>query len=207
MDISRRAAVTRIGAAGTIMLVAPGDALALLAVTPRATMGPFYPNAKPVEQDADLSLLRGRRALGELIEVTGRVLDDRGNPLPGTRVEIWQANAAGRYAHARDSNPAPLDPNFQGFGWLTTDRLGRYRFVSVKPGPYPAGGALPRPPHIHLAIQGSRDRLVTQMIFPGEPLNETDDVIASGDRARLTARQLGSRADGAQRLGWDIILG
>jgi protocatechuate 3,4-dioxygenase, beta subunit len=208
MDLSRRTAIVRVGTVGALALLSPSSALAALRPTPRAIKGPFYPLALPPERDSDLSLLQGRRrALGELIEVSGRLLDIRGNPLGGALVEIWQANAAGRYAHRSDPNPAPLDPNFQGYGQLRTDRGGHYRFLTIRPGAYPIGdGAPPRPPHIHVQIAASTGRLVTQMIFPGEPLNATDAVIAAADRERLTARGLGTAAGGARRFGWDIVV-
>ena len=206
MHISRRTALGSLGAAGSAILLLPGPALGQLRRTPNAILGPFSPNAKPAEQDADLSLVKGRRAQGQLVEISGRVLDLRGRPVPRARVEIWQANAAGRYAHPADSNAAPIDPNFQGFGWLSSDRLGRYRFLSVKPGAYPDPSGALRPPHIHLEVRSQGSRLVTQMLFPGEPLNDTDRVLANVDRKRLTAAALGQSADGARRLGWDIIL-
>lgn len=207
MEISRRSAIGQIGVVGTVALLLPARALARFSPTPSAVMGPFYPLIKPAEQDADLSLLKGhKRALGQLIEVTGRVLDLRGNPVRRAEMEIWQANAAGRYSHPADDNPAPLDPNFQGYGFLRTDQLGRYRFVSIKPGAYPAGPGSTRPPHIHLEIRSTRQRRVTQMLFPNEPLNDRDDAIPAPDRPPLIARDLGMGADGARRYGWDIIL-
>ena len=189
------------------MLLMPGSAFAQLRRTPHVNLGPFYPLAKPDEVDADLSLVKGRkRALGQLIEVSGRVLDLRGRPVPRAQLELWQANAAGRYTHPADPNPAPLDPNFQGYGLLRTDRLGRYRFVSIKPAPYPDPTGSFRAPHIHLDVRSARSRLVTQMLFPGEALNKTDRITALADRSQLTAWDLGMGADGARRFGWDIIL-
>lgn len=207
MQVGRRKALVRMGEAGAALLLLPGTALAQLRRTPAAVMGPYYPVAKPPEADWDLSLLSGReRAVGELIEVTGRVLDFRGNPVPNARVEVWQANAAGRYNHPADGNPAPVDPNFQGYGLLRSDRKGSYRFRSVKPGPYPDENGSPRPPHIHFDVTGRSSRLVTQMLFPGEPLNETDDVIEPRKRPALTSREAGRSAAGARRFNWDVIL-
>ena len=206
MEISRRTAIVRVGTVGTLALLSPASALAALRPTPAAIKGPFYPLVLPPERDFDLSLLKGRRAVGQLVEISGRLLDARGKPLGGALIEIWQANAAGRYAHRRDPNPAPLDPNFQGYGQLRTDSRGNYRFLTIKPGAYPDGDGSPRPPHIHVQVAARRSPLVTQMIFPNEPLNERDDVIPAKDRARLTARDLGKGAGGAQRFGWDIIL-
>jgi protocatechuate 3,4-dioxygenase beta subunit len=122
------------------------------------------------------------------------------------RIELWQANAAGRYAHRGDTSSAPLDPNFQGFARLVTGRDGSYRYTTIKPGAYDDGDDSPRPPHIHLDVSGNTDRVVTQMIFAGEPLNERDDVIPQWARARLTATPLGRGTNGALRYRWNIIL-
>lgn len=176
--------------------------------TPTGDIGPFYPVAYRGDADNDLTLIRGRsgRATGKVIEVTGRVLDVRGNPVSSAKIELWQANAAGRYSHPGDTNPAPLDPNFQGYGKLTAGRDGSYRYTTIKPGAYPDGDDSPRPPHIHLDVIGRTDRLVSQMLFPGEPLNDTDDVVPNWARARLTATALDVGADGIARYRWDIIL-
>jgi protocatechuate 3,4-dioxygenase beta subunit len=133
---------------------------------------------------ADLSRLDGQAAqgtaLGERIIVEGRVLDEDGRPVPDTMIEIWQANAAGRYHHARDQHDAPLDPNFRGEGRVFTDAAGRYRFVSVKPGSYPWRNHPNawRPNHIHYSLfgPGFATRLITQMYFPGDPLLALDPI-------------------------------
>ncbi|MGH9941694.1 MAG: protocatechuate 3,4-dioxygenase [Pyrinomonadaceae bacterium] len=147
-------------------------------LTPRVTRGPFYPLMKPLDTDADLTLLAGNknRAEGRIVHLAGRVLNDRGEPVTGAKVEIWQANAHGRYAHSSDPNTAPLDPNFQGFGVQTTDGEGRYRFKTIKPGAYPTGPTRKRPPHIHFDVAGKINRLTTQMFFAGEALNEQDQL-------------------------------
>ena len=117
---------------------------------------------------------------GQRIVVTGRVLDEDGRPVPNTVVEIWQANAAGRYIHAKDDWPAPLDPNFTGVGRVITDEQGRYRYVTIRPGAYPWGNHKNawRPAHIHLSLLGPAfaTRLVTQMYFPDDPLIEIDPI-------------------------------
>ncbi len=120
----------------------------------------------------------GPRAVGQLIRVSGRVTDEDGSPAAGVVMEIWQANAAGKYVHAMDDHAAPLDPNFIGQGRLVTDEDGRYEAFTIKPGAYPVlySGWWWRPPHIHFSILGLSwmNRFITQIFFPGEPLNETD---------------------------------
>lgn len=128
----------------------------------------------------DLTRQHKGEALGQRIIVSGQVLDDRGRPQPHTLVELWQANAAGRYIHAKDCWNAPLDPNFTGAGRAITDAEGRYRFVTIKPGAYPWGNHANawRPEHIHFSLFGPAfaTRLVTQMYFPGDPLIPLDPI-------------------------------
>lgn len=128
----------------------------------------------------DLTRQHKGEALGQRIIVSGRVLDDRGRPVPHTLVELWQANAAGRYIHAKDNWNAPLDPNFTGAGRAITDAEGRYRFITIKPGAYPWGNHANawRPEHIHFSLFGPAfaSRLVTQMYFPGDPLIPLDPI-------------------------------
>ncbi len=129
---------------------------------------------------SDLTTQHEGVALGQRIVVTGRVLDENGRPVPRTVIEIWQANSAGRYAHARDQWDAPLDPNFSGAGRVITDDDGAYRYVTVRPGAYPWGNHHNawRPAHIHLSLLGPAfaTRLVTQMYFPDDPLIEIDPI-------------------------------
>jgi protocatechuate 3,4-dioxygenase beta subunit len=130
---------------------------------------------------ADLSRHAGGEALGERIIVTGRVLDQDGRPVPNTLVEIWQANACGRYTHPGDQHDAPLDPHFDGAGRVLTDENGVYRFITVKPGAYPWRNHHNawRPQHIHFGLFGSgfATRLITQMYFPGDPLIPLDPIL------------------------------
>lgn len=149
--------------------------------------------------DANLAVPEGGRgmALGQFIHVSGQVLDEDGRPVAGAIIEIWQANAAGRYFNPLDTRDAPLDPNFVGNGRARADAQGRYAFFTIKPGAYPVPGSGRwwRPPHIHFSVLGpsSLSRLVTQMYFPGEPLNAHDRLILSlpdpAAQARLVARQ------------------
>jgi protocatechuate 3,4-dioxygenase beta subunit len=144
----------------------------------------------------DLTAFGKGQPIGERIIVAGRVLDEDGRPIRRSLVEIWQANAAGRYAHDSDQHPAPLDPNFRGTGQMLTDDDGAFRFLTIKPGAYPWRNSPNawRPAHIHFSLFGSRNdsRLVTQMYFPGDPLLAYDPVIhAIADpaaRERLVSR-------------------
>lgn len=203
--------------AGSAGLIAASAAVApLLAAPPRRTagqaLGPFYPQTKPRDSDADLTLIQGReeRAQGQVIYVSGRVLSIAGAPLAGVSIEVWQANTHGRYAHPGDDNPAPLDPNFQGYARLVTDEQGRYRMKTIKPAGYPAGG-FNRPPHIHVDVAGQSSRLVTQMYFAGEPLNDRDPLLASAGANRnglIVSFEKGGRdiEPGALSGHWDIVL-
>jgi protocatechuate 3,4-dioxygenase, beta subunit len=168
------------------------------------------------ECDHDLTRQHDGEPVGERITVSGRVLDTEGKPLRDTLVEIWQANAAGRYAHRRDRWPAPLDPNFNGAGRCLSDDEGRYRFTTIKPGPYPWGNHENawRPAHIHFSLLGRAfaQRLVTQMYFPGDQLLELDPIFNSvGDpkaRERLVSRFSieGSEPNWALAYEFDIYL-
>ncbi len=145
--------------------------------------------------EADLTLSSAGAPLGERIVVSGRVLDGDGGPVPGTLVEIWQANAAGRYAHSSDRHDAPLDPCFAGVGRCVTDADGRYRFTTIKPGAYPWQNHANawRPAHLHFSLLSGAlaSRLVTQMYFPGDPLLAEDPIFHSVPecaRERLVSR-------------------
>jgi protocatechuate 3,4-dioxygenase beta subunit len=185
-----------------------------LARTEDQVLGPFYPMEKPLDRDADLTLVRGRRASaqGQIIHLGGRVVDIHGKPLSGIKVEIWQANARGRYAHVNDTNPAPIDPNFQGYGVQVTDKFGRYRFKTIKPGAYPTGiGDWMRPPHVHFDVTGRHEALVTQMYFPGEALNAKDQLLQSAAPGQPTlvskvAPSKDASEAGALLVSWDIVL-
>jgi protocatechuate 3,4-dioxygenase, beta subunit len=130
------------------------------------------------DNDLSKTVNGAQRAIGQRIWVAGRVIDQDGSPIAGAVIEIWQANAAGKYVHEMDHFDAPLDPNFTGIGRIVTDTEGCYKFQSIKPGAYPvmASDWWWRPPHIHFSILGPSwmSRFVTQIFFPGEPLNEAD---------------------------------
>jgi protocatechuate 3,4-dioxygenase, beta subunit len=162
---------------------APTSPLVILPHTLSETTGPAFGEGAVDEVDSDLTRQHAGEPLGERIAVTGRVTDDLGHPVRNTLVEVWQANAAGRYAHRVDRHPAPLDPNFTGAGRCLTDDAGCYRFVTIKPGAYPWGNHPNawRPQHIHFSLFGRAftERLVTQMYFPGDPLLEFDPIFQS----------------------------
>ena len=174
----------------------PKRPLIILPHTLSELTGPVYGHESVVANDSDLTRQHTGEPLGERIIVTGRVTGEDGRPVRDTLVEIWQANAAGRYIHVRDQHPAPLDPNFSGAGRCVTDAEGRYRFVTVKPGAYPWKNHANawRPAHIHLSLFGPSflSRLVTQMYFPGDPLIPLDPILNAvpdmAARARMISR-------------------
>ena len=179
--------------------------------TSAQALGPFYPLVHPADHDADLTRVKGRAgtAAGQPINVIGRVVDLGGNPIGNAEVELWQCNAAGRYDHPGDAaNPATLDPNFQGFARLSTDRDGQFKFRSVKPKDYgtPIGR---RTPHIHFDIRGRGERLVTQMYFPNEPLNDFDILLKSAEpRESVIAEAIDPLSGDPQALAyrWTVVI-
>ena len=194
----------------------PQRPLVLLPHTLTELTGPVYGHDSVTPHDADLTLQHAAAPLGERIIVTGRVLDEAGRPVPETLVEIWQANAAGRYVHVRDQHPAPLDPNFTGAGRAVTDAHGRFRFVTIKPGAYPWGNHPNawRPAHIHFSLFGRSflSRLVTQMYFPGDPLFPFDPIFNSVTDPRARSRMVSrfdldtTEPDWALGFVFDIVL-
>src|SRR5882762_8349124 len=157
LDLSRREILKMSAITGVASVVSTRFAIARAAAhpTPEQILGPFYP-LKPLDQNTDLTRVSGRpgRAEGQVLTVMGRVLNLNGEPVRNAKVEIWQANAHGRYTHPSDMNPAPLDPNFEGAAILTADDDGRYQFKTIKPAAYPAGPNRMRPAHIHFQVSG-----------------------------------------------------
>ena len=173
--------------------------------------GPFYPQLKPRDADTDLTLIRGHRerAAGQVVQLSGRIMNTRGEPVRNARIEIWQANTNGRYTHRSDPNTqAPLDPNFEGYAQVRTDRDGRYAITTIKPGPYPAARGDMRAPHIHFEIQGSVDRKVTQLFFPDEPLNAQDRHLNSVRRPETIIANVSASSSGGGVIiaAWDVVL-
>jgi len=195
------------GAAG--LLVAQAASARTIA-TPRQTAGPFYPFIKPLDADADLTLLKGSPgpAKGEVIEVTGRIFALNGAPLEGAVVEIWQADSNGRYDHILDFGSGTRDENFQGYGAVRADDAGGYLFRTIRPKFYDTGIGQ-RTPHIHFRVTAeAAGELVTQMYFPGEQLNGQDFVLqgleSDAARAAVTAR---AEESTVPRYGFDLVLG
>jgi protocatechuate 3,4-dioxygenase, beta subunit len=179
--------------------------------TPDQTAGPFLPLKEPA-WTVDLTRVTGRsgRARGQVIYVVGRVLNLSGEPVPNARIEVWQANSYGRYRDPRDTNSAPLDPNFDGSALLVSDRDGRYRFETIKPAAYRAGPNLIRPAHIHFQVSGKEDRLVTQMYFENDPYNATDPILNSAPLKQLLITKMldpspGMEA-GSKMVIFDIVI-
>lgn len=190
------------------MLLACPALAGRLVPTPAQIAGPFYPLQPPLDDDNDLTRVRGRSgvARGRIVDLDGCILDPDGLPIQGARVEIWQCDANGRYHHPHDQG-GPLDPGFQGFGHNVTDQEGRYRFRTIRPVPYPG-----RTPHIHFAVfVPGRRPFTTQLYVEGEPRNEGDFLFRGipVERRRLVLAEFaparGSRADLAAR--FDIVLG
>lgn len=170
----------------------PTQPLVVVPQTLSEITGPLFVRGDVRPGDGDLTRQHRGRPLGERIIVSGRVLDEDGRPVPHTLVEVWQANAAGRYAHGVDRHDAPLDPNFSGAGRALTDAKGRYRFLTIRPGEYPWRNHPNawRPAHIHFSVFGPAilTRLVTQMYFPGDPLLPRDPMYMSIADERARAR-------------------
>jgi protocatechuate 3,4-dioxygenase, beta subunit len=193
VNLDRREVLVMFAALASSALVAPGSAVAQtkLQRTPGQILGPFYP-LKPLPPTSDLTRVPGRsgRAQGQVLNVMGKVVNLSGEPVRNATVEIWQANTYGRYTHPSDSNPAALDPNFDGSAVVKTDSDGRYQFKTIKPAAYPAGPSLIRPAHIHFQVSGREDRLVTQMYFAGDPHNATDPFLNSAPAKDLLITKL-----------------
>jgi protocatechuate 3,4-dioxygenase beta subunit len=177
---------------------------------------PCFGQQDVAAEEADLTIQHSGEPIGERIVVTGRVIDGAGRPVAHQLVEVWQANAGGRYIHKRDQHPAPLDPNFTGVGRCLTGADGTYRFVTIKPGPYPWRNHLNawRPAHIHFSLFGTdfTQRLVTQMYFPGDPLFPLDPIYQSITDQKARDRLVAaydhdlSRPEWSTGYRWDIVL-
>ena len=203
-DLSRRRLVL---AGGAWLLVGRAAAAMRLEPTPAQTAGPFYPSEPPLEDDNDLTHVRGASgvAQGRITDLGGRLLDRNGQPIQAARIEIWQCDATGRYHHLEDRG-GRIDPNFQGFGRTVTDPAGRYRFRTIRPVPYPG-----RTPHIHFAVFSEGQRpFTTQLYIRDEPRNTGDFVFESvpaEQRALVLADFFSAQRDSAELAArFDLIL-
>ena len=194
----------------------PRQSLVMLPYTISERTGPVFDPGIIRAQDNDLTAQHQGEPIGERILVHGRIFDEDGKPVGGALVEVWQANAAGRYRHRMDQHHAPLDPNFTGFGRMMTDDEGYYRFMTIKPGAYPWGNHANawRPAHIHFSLFGAGilSRLVTQMYFPGDPLQPLDPIFNSIADEKARNRLVShfdiatTQPNYALAFGFDIVL-
>jgi protocatechuate 3,4-dioxygenase beta subunit len=193
----------------------PKQPLVLLPQRLGEITGPLLGEQRVGRYDNDLTIQHPEEPQGQRIVVTGKVLDGDGRPIPNTLVEVWQANAGGRYRHDLDRHPAPLDPNFSGVGRTMTDADGSYEFITIQPGAYPWRNHHNawRPAHIHFSVFGTAftQRLITQMYFPGDPLFHQDPIF---NAARPEAREAmiarfdleSTVPEWALAYRWDIVL-
>jgi protocatechuate 3,4-dioxygenase beta subunit/protocatechuate 3,4-dioxygenase alpha subunit len=174
-----------------------------LVATTSQTVGPFFSIGLEWLERSELA---PTTAAGQRVSVGGRVIDGDGQPVPDAFLELWQANAHGRYAHSEDAQTQPLDPAFRGFGRIATDALGRFHFSTIKPGPVPGPGAAPQAPHLAVSVfaRGLMKRLVTRMYFPDEPANPADFALGLVDATRRGTLLATSQPDGS--LEWNVIL-
>ena len=206
LHVSRRT-FTVGGLATAGLVLGAGRVAAAAPLTAESPMGPFFPLTVPSDNDADLTMLEGhsKRASGQVIEVTGRVFDPKGNAIAGARLDLWQANTAGRYAHPADIAKAPLDPDFQGFASIVSDANGDWRIVTIMPGGYdsPIGH---RPPHIHFDSRGKIHRNIAQLYFPEYAEANARDLLYKGLAAQAATSVAVRDAADPNKYRWDIVL-
>lgn len=205
MDRRRRGFLLALSAA---MIGVPSAGAGTLVATPRQSAGPFYPVQLPLDDDNDLTRVKGRagRAKGVVSDLTGSIVDINGKPIPRARIEIWQCDANGRYRHPSEKRRQPRDEHFQGHGHSLTDEQGRYRFRTIRPVPYPG-----RTPHIHIAVMlEDQPVFVTQMYVAHEPTNSEDFLFRRVPVERrhlvLAEFQASQEPDAALKASFDIVL-
>lgn len=205
--MSRRALVGAGIASAGLVIATGARAVQGRPLTAESPMGPFFPLDVPSDSDADLTMIKGhsRRATGQVIEIAGRILDQKGNSIAGARLDLWQANAKGRYAHPADPAVMPLDPDFQGFASIVSDAKGEWRIVTIKPGSYdsPIGN---RPPHIHFDIRGKIHRNVAQLYFPEDAEGNARDLLYKALGAEAATSVAVRNADDPNKYAWDVVL-
>ncbi|MCX7552751.1 protocatechuate 3,4-dioxygenase [Marinicella sp. S1101] len=196
------------GVASTALAAITGSALSAQA-TPSQTAGPFYPITPQKDQDFDLTQIDGhtQKALGEVVVIHGQVVDTKGDPIDNATVDIWQANAAGRYNHPHDTNTAPLDPHFQGWAIVQSGENGGFKFKTIIPGAYPVSAEWSRPPHIHFKVsKAGFQEVVTQMYFPDNPLNDVDKLLQSKDAHEQKMMIANADEEQKDRLNYQIVM-
>lgn len=207
-NFSRRKFIT-ISTIGSFFGLSSIDSLANT-VTPSETEGPFYPITPQKDLDFDLTTIDGKdgMAKGQVVFIHGQVIDQDSKPVEGATVDIWQANAAGRYRHPHDPNPAPLDPRFQGWAIVQSGKKGMFQFKTIVPGSYPVNKEWVRPPHIHFKVsKRGYSELITQMYFPENELNNSDRLLqgkSKSDQALMIAKRV---SDKPYALEYKITLG
>jgi protocatechuate 3,4-dioxygenase beta subunit len=195
---SRRSFLKGSAIAGAASLAAGAAQAKTYQPTPIQTEGPFYPITPQKDKDFDLTHVAGRegRAQGDVIKVSGRVLDTKGSPIEDATVDIWQANTYGRYHHPHDKSDKEIDPDFQGWAIVQSGVKGEFNFTTIKPGPYAVSKNWSRTPHIHFKVsKRGYLELTTQMYFPGEPLNEKDRILQHHS-AEEQERLIAAKTDG-----------
>ena len=208
---SRRAILTASVALVGAALTGISSAFAQSRMRPTSAdaRGPYFPLTLLADTDFDMTMIQGNkeRAKGQLLYLSGRALNTKGEPVSAAVLEIWQANAVGRYAHPGDDSKAPLDPNFQGYARIVTGEDGGYRLKTIQPGLY--GG---RTRHIHFDVKGAKSGITTQMYFEGERKNASDGLFKShseSDRKTVLAKPMSPTGDQEKDsivIGWDIVL-
>jgi protocatechuate 3,4-dioxygenase beta subunit len=193
-----------------------GSALTLLPIsafssepTPKEIEGPFYPVVPQKDKDFDLTKVKDHAgvAKGKTVFIEGRILDTNDNPIENATVDLWQANAAGKYRHPHDSNKAPLDPNFQGWAIVKSGKDGIFRFKTIIPGSYPASDTWIRPPHIHFKVtKKGYLEIITQMYFPDHELNESDLLLKRKSKKEQILMIASKVKDKRDTLKYDIVL-
>jgi len=197
------------GASGLLAGSAYASYLPALNPTPSEIKGPFYPMVAQKDKDFDLTTIEGEpgAAKGKTIFIQGQVLDTDGNPVEDATVDLWQANAAGRYRHPHESNQAPLDPKFQGWAIVPSGNEGKFRFKTVHPGTYPASDTWIRPPHIHFKVsKNGYIELVTQMYFPGQKLNDSDLLLGRKSDVEKKLMIASKVEDDTETYSYNIVL-
>lgn len=196
---------------GAAMFTTPGLFAEELLRTPRQTEGPFYPDKLPLDTDNDLLVINDEitPAVGEITHLTGRILDEKGNPVQNAAVEIWQVDNHGSYIHSRGATDDRRDKNFQGFGRFVTNRKGEYYFRTIKPVPYPG-----RTPHVHVAVnKGGKRMLTTQFYIKGEPRNARDGIYNSvrdkkaRDAITVDFQPIKESKTGELAANFDVVIG